>query len=59
MNNDEFAEDLQNISIDETDIDTFVDQSLVETKKVLHKHGPVKEKIRICRISKRLLKENI
>jgi hypothetical protein len=25
MNNDEFAEDLKNISIDETDIDTSVD----------------------------------
>lgn len=59
MNNDEFAEDLKKISIDETDIDTFVDQFEVEIKKVLDKHAPVKEKNRICRVPKPWFNENI
>ena len=59
MDNSAFANDLSELSIDSENVNTFVENFEDKIKRVVDRHAPLKEKMKICRVPKPWFTENI
>jgi hypothetical protein len=59
MDNEGFANDLNQMTICTDSVENFVDQFETEIEKLLNTHAPMKEKIQICRAPKPWFSESI
>ncbi|XP_060589675.1 uncharacterized protein LOC132744898 [Ruditapes philippinarum] len=59
MDNEGFANDVNQMTICTDSVENFVDQFETEIEKLLNTHAPMKEKIQICRAPKPWFSESI